>query len=139
MYHVHTLISTSIFYYLRRLKRIVEAWNRKESFKAARSGTSTHLPRQRSLAIPLWGPLQNPPAIHRKSIWESISALGLLLMSREGPFLLDIAMTLSWTRPYPDPTRCRVGSDPSRVPVRLSWAGLINTFVRSGYPAKSGK
>jgi WD40 repeat protein len=25
---------------------------------------------------------------------------------------LDIAMTLSWTRPYLDPTRCRVGSDP---------------------------
>jgi hypothetical protein len=25
---------------------------------------------------------------------------------------LDIAMTLSLTRPYPDPTRCRVGSDP---------------------------
>ena len=27
------------------------------------------------------------------------------------------------TRPDPDPTRCRVGSNPSRVPVGSSWAG----------------
>jgi hypothetical protein len=52
---------------------------------------------------------------------------------------VDIAMTLSWTRPYPDPTRCSVGSDPSRVPVGPSWAGSMSTLVGSGYPAGSGK
>jgi hypothetical protein len=52
---------------------------------------------------------------------------------------LDIAMTLSWTRSYPDPTRCRVGPDLSRVPVRSSWAGLMNTLVGSGYLTGSGK
>jgi hypothetical protein len=52
---------------------------------------------------------------------------------------IDIAMTLSWTRPYPDPTRCRVGSDPSRVPVGSSWAGSMGPLVGSGYPAGSGK
>jgi hypothetical protein len=60
--------------------------------------------------------------------------------SFRGPGLsVDIAMTLSLTRPYPDPTRCRVGSDPFRVPVGSSWAGSMSSLVRLGYFIGSGK
>lgn len=52
------------------LPRIVQAWNRRKSFKAARSGTSTPLPRQRSLTV-LWSGRITPLRIASSQISSS--------------------------------------------------------------------
>jgi hypothetical protein len=44
--------------------------------------------------------------------WEVGKLVGWAAFQYRRGVMLDIAMTLSLTRPYPDPTRCRVGSDP---------------------------
>jgi hypothetical protein len=71
------------------------------------------------------------PELSKTSLQCSLRSLSTWLRRpiKRSSLQLEIAMTLSWTRPYPDPTRYRVGSDLSKVPVGLSWAGLISTFV----------